>query len=107
MNIAFEMLFLIVSNIKVNFNNRKLWWGLYTIVKTLLITKQVELVGKKKFVVVVLDLENEIFVVHIVFLAISNLNKLYSSYWTQIALLKVIKLSPLFSWNIPTFSLPN
>lgn len=54
MNIAFEIRFLTLSNVKINSNNKKLKLRLYTVADHLSNTRQVELVRKKKFVIVVL-----------------------------------------------------
>lgn len=50
---------------------------MYTIAEVLPITKQVKLIGKKNFATVVFDLEDEAFVVHIIF--ISQDSNVYSS----------------------------
>lgn len=57
-NIVFWMLFLNWGNIKINFNNQKVWWRLYIAGKALSTTKKVELVEKKEFRIAALDLEN-------------------------------------------------
>lgn len=45
---------------------------MYTIIETLLITKQVLLFGRKKFAAVTLNLENVIFVIYSMFFASSD-----------------------------------
>ena len=45
---------------------------MYTTAKALLITRQVELIGKKKFVVIALDQKNEVFVIHVAFISINS-----------------------------------
>lgn len=55
MDFAFEMLFLTLSNVEINFNNRELKWKLYTIAKAFSTTNQIELVEKKEFVATILD----------------------------------------------------
>lgn len=47
--------------------------------------------GKKVFTTVALHLEDEAFIVHIVFLAIFDINKVYPSHKLPIAILKVNK----------------
>lgn len=59
MDIAFGMLFLILSNVKINFTNRKLRWKLYTTAKVLPTTQQIQLFRKKEFAIAALDPENE------------------------------------------------
>lgn len=73
-NVALEILFLILSNTKINFIDCKLNSRLYTIIKTLLITKEVVLVKIKEFAVATLDLDDKTFIAHISSLASSNLN---------------------------------
>lgn len=65
MNIALRMLFLTLSNAKINFLELELNWRLYTTIETLLTTKQVELIKEKKFVATALDLNDKIFVVYV------------------------------------------
>lgn len=74
MNIAFEILFLILSNISSNFTNYKSNWKLYTTFEALSITKKIELVEKKEFNTTTLDLDKKIFVVHITSLTNSDQN---------------------------------
>lgn len=62
---VFGMSFIILSNTNVDFLDRKLCWKTYTTKKVLPTTKHVELIGKKEFVAAVLDLENEMLIVHI------------------------------------------
>lgn len=108
MNVAFIMLFLTLSNVKVNPNNRELRLSFYTAAKAFFTTKQVELVRKKVFTITALNPEDEIIVVYIAFLAISNMNKVYLFYRAQMALLKVGKtfttVSPEYSNYLDVFS---
>lgn len=60
-----------------------------------------ELIRKKELVVGVLDPEDEIFVVHIASLAISNINKMHLSCKAQIASLNVNK-APIIT--LPQYS---
>lgn len=73
------MLFLMLSNVKINFLERELNWRLYTTIEILPTIKQVELVGKKVFVAIVLDPNDETYVIHIASLTSYNI---YSSYNT-------------------------
>lgn len=77
-SIAFEMPFL---TFKINFINQKPNLGLFTTVKALPITKQIELVEKIECVVAALNLKDEIFVIHIICLTSSDPD-IYSSYKT-------------------------
>lgn len=63
----------------------------YIAAKAFLTTRQIELVGKKVFAIKVFNLKNEIFIVYISSLFISNINKVYPFCRAQIALLKVDK----------------
>lgn len=72
MDITFGILFLIMRNVKVNFNNLELRYKFYTTAKALLPTKLIELIGKKNFLVIAIDPKDEIFIVFIVSLAIFN-----------------------------------
>lgn len=62
---------------------------MYTTVKTLSTTKQMELVGKKEFTAIALIPNDEIFVVYIASLAISHTSKVYLFHKAQIAFLQV------------------
>ena len=64
MNIALKISFLTLSNIEINFVGHHIYWRIYTVAKVLLIVRQVELIRKKEFADVALDLENKTFVVH-------------------------------------------
>ena len=66
LEVVFRMPFLTLSSVNVDFLRRELRWRTNTTKKALPTTRRVELVGKKKFAAATLDLESEIFVVHIV-----------------------------------------
>lgn len=78
MGIAYRMSSLTLNNIKINFNNQKLSWRLYTPVEALLIIRQVELIEKNEFTIAALDPDNEIFIIHVVF--ITSLDPMHLSY---------------------------
>ena len=59
------MLFLKISNADVLFGKRTLMWRTYTTNKTLATTKQVQIVDLKEFVIAALDIDSEMFVVHV------------------------------------------
>lgn len=87
MDVACGMLFLILSNVKINSNNQKLRRRLYAITEALPTTRQIELIRKKEFVTTAFDPEDEIFVVHLVFFVSSN--DVYLFYRVQIVSLKI------------------
>ena len=60
------MPFLKISNVDVAFGKGILTWKSYTTNKALPITKRVQLVNPKEFVIVALDTGSETFVVHVV-----------------------------------------
>lgn len=62
---VFEMSFLTLSNVDVNFLGWKIRWKTYITKKTLFITRYVKLVGKKEFSVPALDLECENYIIHV------------------------------------------
>ena len=61
------MLFLKISNADVSFGERTLMWKTYTTNEALPITKQVQIINKKDFVIVTLDADSEMFVMHMAF----------------------------------------
>ena len=68
----FEMLFLTLSSANIDFWKKKLWLRSYIIEETFSITKQVELIEKKKFAAIAIDLGHEIFIVYIASLESPN-----------------------------------
>ena len=62
-DIALKMSFLTLSNVEIDFVGCYIYRKTYTIAKVLLTTRQVKLIRKKEFVAVVLELEDEAFVV--------------------------------------------
>lgn len=64
MEVVFEMLFLTLSNVDIQFAKKKLTKRPYTAVKALPTIKQVELINKRKFAKASLDKRIEAFVVH-------------------------------------------
>ena len=59
------MLFLKLSNANVSFGKKTLTCKTYTTNKALLIIKQVQIIDKKDMVITALDIDSEIFVVHV------------------------------------------
>ena len=64
-DVVLRMRFFTLSDADIDFPKRKLQWKSYTIKKTLSTIKQVKLVRKKEFVVAVLDLGYESFIVYV------------------------------------------
>lgn len=62
---------------------------MYTAANTFFTTKQVEFVRKKIFVLEAFYLEDQVVLVHVVSLAIFDMNEVHLSHKPQIALLKV------------------
>ena len=58
------MLFLKLSNADMLFGEKTLIWRTYITNKALFITKQVQIINKKNFVIAVLDTDSKTFVVH-------------------------------------------
>ena len=63
--IVLEMLFLTLSGADVEFSGQELQWRTYTIKKALPITRRIELMGMKEFVVAALDSEYETYIVYV------------------------------------------
>ena len=63
--VVLGMLFFTLSSANIDFLGRELWWRTYSIKEVLPTTRHIELVGKKKFTATTLNLENEIFIVHV------------------------------------------
>ena len=62
--VILEILFLKLSNADVLFDKKTLMWRTYITNKALPTTKQVLIINKKDFVIMALDANSEIFVVH-------------------------------------------
>ena len=63
--VVFGMLFFTLSGADIDFSGRELRWRTYTTKEVLPTTRRVELIGKKEFAAVALDLEHETYVVSI------------------------------------------
>ncbi len=87
-NIVLGMPFLTMSNADVDFQAQDLQWRSYTTGDVLPTTKQVELIGKKKFAVAALDPEHEAFVVHVAALSVDSGDEVHPLRKAQIAHLK-------------------
>ena len=71
-DVVFGMFFLTLSIADIAFPKKELQWTSYTIKKAFSTTKQVKLIGKKKFAAIALDPEYEIFIVYEAFLKNSS-----------------------------------
>ncbi len=87
-DIVLGMPFLTMSNADVDFQARDLQWRSYITGEVLPTTRRVELIGKKEFVAVALDLEHEAFVVHVAALSVDLGDEVHPSRRVQIAHLK-------------------
>ncbi len=87
-NIVLGMFFLTMNNADIDFQARDLQWRSYTTGNVLPTTKQVQLIGKKKYAIAALDLEHETFVVHVAALSVNLGDKVYPLKRAQIAYLK-------------------
>lgn len=65
MKVVLGMLFLTFHDTNMLFVKQDLTWRSYTLAETLLMTKWVQIIGRKKFVTVVLDPDKETFVMYV------------------------------------------
>ena len=63
--VILEMPFLKISNADISFGKKILTWRIYTTNEALPIIKQVQIVNSKEFVIMPLDVNSEMFVVHV------------------------------------------
>ena len=71
--IVVKISFLSFSNINIWFTKRKITYKKYTAIEILFIIKKIEFINKKKFVIVILNTNNKIFVIYIIALDIKNI----------------------------------
>ncbi len=71
-DIVLGMIFLTISNADVDFQAWDLQWRSYITGEVLPTTRQVELIGKKEFVIAAFDPEHEAFVVHVAALSVDS-----------------------------------
>ena len=64
--VILRMFFLKINNTDVSFGKGTLMWRIYTTNKALSTIKQVQIVNSKEFVIAALDVNNKIFVMHVV-----------------------------------------
>ena len=75
-----EMLFFTVSKANIWFAEQKLVWGTYTAVEALPTIKKVEMIEKRKFALVVLNADNNTFVVYVAALVEPTTLSIYLSH---------------------------
>ena len=63
--VILRILFLKISNVDILFGKRTFMWKSYTTNKVLFTTKQVQIINLKEFVIVVLNIDNKIFVIYV------------------------------------------
>lgn len=85
------MFFLAFSNADIRFAKCELIWRSYTSAKPIPITKCIQIINWKKFLIAILDLTKKVFVVHIAYLSTKIL--LYPAYKAQIAQLNPEKIT--------------
>ncbi len=86
-DIVLGMPFLTISNADIDFQAWDFQWRSY-ITGELPITRRVELIGKKEFVVAALDPEYEAFIVYVAALSVDSVDEVHPSRKAQIAHLK-------------------
>lgn len=92
MEVVLRTLFLTLSLVKIDFTSQYFNWRTYITTKVLPIMRHVKLIGKKKFVAITLNLNNEAFIiVHVAF--IDKDSDVHLLYRAQIAVLKTDKTS--------------
>ena len=92
-DIALNMPFFILNDVKIDFVNCHIHWRSDTIVKVLPTIRQVKLIGKKEIATITLDLEDEVIIVNVD--SISSNMAIYLFWRAQIALLKADETSTL------------
>ena len=102
MEVNFGIPFLTISKVEVDFVEKKLTWKDYTITKALPTTKRVQTIDPKKFVKVVLDSEQEAFVVHITIFFVEPV-KVHLNRKVKLLLWLLTKFPLLYWRNIQIF----
>lgn len=97
--IVWDILLLTLYNADILFAEQKLTWRSYKSVKTLLTTKQRQIIYQKEFVTAALDLKKVAFVVNIAFLILSWKISIYSIWEVQIVLLVAKKVTVLAKYS--------
>ena len=87
LKIVLKMLFFNFSRADIRFVEREFVWRTYTVAEALPMTRRLEIIIKKKFVSGALNIDNEIFIVHIAALAEPTTIPIHPSYQALVALL--------------------
>ena len=85
MKVILRISFFILSNVNIQFAERKLIWKSYTAKKALPTTWRIKLINKKKFAKAPLDKNIEVFVVHVSFLSQESKITIHPAQEAQIA----------------------
>ena len=87
-NIVLRMLLLTMSNVNIDFQTRDFQWRSYITRNVFLITKHVQLMGKKEFAAAALNPEHKAFIVYVAARSVDLGDKMHHSKRAQIAHLK-------------------
>lgn len=74
MYIIYKIFVFIINIVEIKFNNEELRWRLYININTFFTIKRADLVGKKEFTTIVLDVNDKIFIIYVTCFANSNYN---------------------------------
>ena len=99
------MFFLTLSRTDIWFAKREFTWKTYMAAKALPMTKQVEIIRKKGFVVTVQDADEKIFVIHVITLAELIIMLIYLFCKVQVASLTSTEIFVKYSNFLDVFSL--
>ena len=89
--IVLGMLFLTMNNVDVDFQARNLQWRSYTTGDVFPTIRQVELIGKKKFIAATLNPEHKAFVIYVTTLSVDSGDEVHPSKRAQIVHFKADK----------------
>ena len=59
------MFFLIISHVNMSFSKKSIIWKSYTLNKALTITKQIQIVDPKEFVIAAMDADSKTFIMYV------------------------------------------
>ena len=107
LNIVLRMFFLTINNIDIDAQWRDLSWRSYTTRNILLITKQIKLMEKKKFIIAVFYLKYKTCIIYIAAFYINSDDEMYLLRNTQMTYLKAneafIKISSKYADFVDVF----
>ena len=95
--VVLRILFLTFSNADIRFTERELVRRTYSTAEALLITRKIEITGKKEFAAAALNEEDKTFVVHMEALSVVD-SSVYPSWQAQISLLDVQEVTIPFEY---------